>query len=75
MRIRIFMFTATYAESVISMPICAIGEPIGPMLNGITCIVRPIMQPSNMPFNFSFISTGSIQLLVGPAACFVRLQT
>ena len=30
------MFATTYGESVSSTPIFAIGEPIGPMLYGIT---------------------------------------
>jgi hypothetical protein len=49
MRVMIRMFTTTYAESVISTPICAIGEPIGPMLNGITYIVRPRMRAVEEP--------------------------
>jgi hypothetical protein len=53
---------------VISTPIFEIGEPIGPMLNGITYIVRPRMQPSNRPFSVARISAGGAQLLVGPAS-------
>src|SRR5688572_16856730 len=41
MRVMMRMLTATYAESEISTPTCAIGDPIGPMENGITYIVRP----------------------------------
>ncbi len=47
MRVMIRMLMTTYGESVIWMPMCEIGEPIGPMLNGITYSVRPFMQPSN----------------------------
>ena len=36
------------------------------MTNGITYIVRPFMQPAYSPRIRSFISSGSIQLLVGP---------
>ena len=46
MRVMIRMLTATYGESVSSTPMCAIGEPSGPMQNGMTYIVRPRMQPS-----------------------------
>src|SRR5208337_3864226 len=44
------------------------GEPIGPMLNGITYIVRPAMQPSNSPRKVARISSGGAQLFVGPAS-------
>ena len=50
------------------------GEPSGPMLNGMTYIVRPRMLPSSSGFSVAFISFGSIQLLVGPAPWRVRLQ-
>jgi hypothetical protein len=46
----------------------AIGEPSGPMLNGMTYIVRPRMQPSKSRSSLAFISRGSAQLLVGPAS-------
>ena len=49
MRVMMRMFTTTYGESVSSTPMWAMGEPSGPMLNGITYIVRPRMQPSNRP--------------------------
>ena len=39
------MLTATYGESVISTPIWASGEPIGPIEKGITYIVRPRIEP------------------------------
>ena len=57
-RVMILMFTATYAESVISTPSWAISEPSGPMLKGITYIVRPAMQPSKSPCRMPFISAG-----------------
>ena len=41
MRAMMRMFTTTYGESVSCTPICDIGEPTGPMLNGSTYIVRP----------------------------------
>ena len=65
-RAMIRMLTTTYGESVSCTPICDIGEPIGPMLNGSTYIVRPRMQPSNSPSSVLRISNGSTQLLVGP---------
>ena len=68
MRVMIFILTATYAESVISTPNCEIGEPIGPIQNGTTYIVRPVIQPSNLRLRIAFISCGAIQLLVGPAS-------
>jgi hypothetical protein len=74
MRVITCMLTATYAESVISTPICAIGEPIGPMEKGTTYMVRPRMQPSNSASSLRRISRGSTQLLVGPASSADRLQ-
>jgi hypothetical protein len=59
----------TYGESVISTPSWEMLLPIGPMLNGITYMVRPRMQPSKICANVSRISPGAIQLLVGPASC------
>jgi hypothetical protein len=52
----------------------AIGEPSGPIENGTTYIVRPAMQPSNRPFRVWRISSGAVQLLVGPA-CFLGVGT
>ena len=69
-RVMMRMFTTTYSLSLSSTPIWEIGEPIGPMLNGITYIVRPFMQPSNNGAKVRFISLGAIQLLVGPASDF-----
>jgi hypothetical protein len=79
MRVMIFMLTATYGLSDSSTPMCAIGEPSGPMLNGTTYIVRPRMQPRTaravQPVcSSSRISAGAIQLLVGPASSFFSLQ-
>ena len=78
MRVMMRMLTATYGESDSSTPMCAIGEPIGPIENGTTYIVRPRMQPLNSalsPVSSSArISLGSIQLLVGPASSSRRLQ-
>ena len=53
---------------------CAMGEPSGPMLNGTTYIVRPRMQPLKRPSSVARISTGSTQLLVGPASSCVLEQ-
>src|SRR5258706_435268 len=68
------MLATTYSESVISIPMCEISEPIGPMLNGITYMVLPFMHPSSSLLSVCFISFGSTQLLVGPASSFLRLQ-
>ena len=68
------MLTTTYGESVSWTPICAIGEPIGPMLNGSTYMVRPRILPANRPRSFLRISNGFTQLFVGPAACLEREQ-
>src|SRR6476469_8006378 len=70
MRVRIFMFTATYGLSDSSTPMWAMGEPSGPIENGTTYIVRPFMQPSNSGCSVARISSGAIQLLVGPASSF-----
>src|SRR6478735_5162543 len=70
MRVISFMFTATYGLSDSSTPMCAMGEPSGPIENGTTYIVRPFMQPSNSGCSVARISAGSIQLLVGPASSF-----
>ena len=59
------MLTTTYGESVIWTPMCAMGDPTGPMLNGITYIVRPFIEPAKRPSSFAFISSGSYQLLLG----------
>src|SRR5690606_25176626 len=73
-RVMIFIFVTTYGESVSCTPNCDIGEPIGPMQNGITYIVRPFIEPSNFGRSVAFISDGSIQLFVGPASPLAREQ-
>ena len=60
--------TTTYAESVISTPNIGFSASSGPMQNGMTYIVRPRMQPRYSSVMTDFISSGSIQLLVGPAS-------
>src|ERR1035437_4027353 len=70
----IFMLTATEGESESCTPNCDIGDPIGPIQKGTTYIVRPRIAPSNFLARRSFISDGSIQLLVGPASPFLREQ-
>ena len=53
----------------------AMGEPSGPMLKGMTYMVRPRMQPVEQAAQaFAFISLGCTQLLVGPASSLLRLQ-
>src|SRR6266536_2312732 len=68
MRVMIFMEATTYAESVISTPSIGFSADSGPMQNGITYIVRPRIEPRYSSVMVSFISAGSIQLLVGPAS-------
>ncbi len=43
------MFTTTYGESVSCTPICDMGEPTGPMLNGSTYMVRPRIAAAEQP--------------------------
>ena len=45
MRVMMSMLTTTSGLSVISTPILAMGEPMGPMEKGMTYIVRPFMHP------------------------------
>ncbi len=52
----------------------AIGEPSGPIENGTTYIVRPAIEPRKRPRSVSRISSGSRQLLVGPASASSSLQ-
>jgi len=68
-RVMIRIETTTYGESVISTPSREIAPPSGPMQNGTTYITRPAMHPSKISPNVSRISSGAIQLLVGPASC------
>ncbi len=44
------------------------------MLNGMTYIVLPFMQPWKRPASFFFISAGATQLFVGPAPSLRTLQ-
>ena len=41
---------------------------MGPMLYGITYMVRPFIAPSNSPASVRLVSAGSRQWLVGPAS-------
>ena len=68
------IFATTYGLSEISMPYWAMGEPTGPMLKGMTYIVRPRMQPSISPRSRAFIVSGASQLFVGPASFLDREQ-
>lgn len=52
-RVIIRMLTTTYAESVSWTPIFDNGDPTGPMLNGITNMVRPWHTKKNPPHNVS----------------------
>src|ERR1700758_3498982 len=62
------MDTATYSESVIWTPNLGSAASSGPMQNAITYMVRPTIAPRYSSTITVFISTGSIQLLVGPAS-------
>src|SRR3954470_8223067 len=46
----------------------AMGDPSGPIENGTTYMVRPFIDPRNSSVSVARISTGSRQLLVGPAS-------
>ena len=70
MRAMMRIFTTTYGESVSCTPICDMGDPIGPMLNASTYMVRPRMHPLNSRFSVLRISNGFTQLFVGPALSF-----
>jgi hypothetical protein len=74
MRVMMRMFTTTYGESEISTPYFAKGDPTGPIQKGTTYIVLPFMEPLNILVIFSLISSGSHQLLVGPASSFFLEQ-
>ena len=67
-RVMIRMLQTTYGESVICTPRAEMCEPSGPIENGMTYIVRPRMQPRNKSVRVVRISSGSRQLLVGPAS-------
>src|SRR5436305_11238981 len=68
-RVMIRIEVTTYGESVISTPSWEISPPSGPMQNGTTYMTRPRMQPSKISAKVLRISSGAIQLLVGPASC------
>ena len=55
-------------------PTWAIGDPSGPIENGTTYIVRPFMAPVYSLVSSVRISSGSRQLLLGPAASAVLEQ-
>src|ERR1035441_4543592 len=74
MRAMMRMLTTAYAESVSWTPICDMGEPMGPMENGITYIVLPPIEPRKSSFSFLRMTKGSSQLLVGPASSFESEQ-
>ena len=56
------------------MPTFASFEPGGPMRYGMTYIVRPFIAPLARSWSFTYISSGSHQLLVRPASSFVGVQ-
>src|SRR4051794_22579867 len=68
MRAMTRMETTTYAESVSSTPNIGLSASTGPMQNGMTYMVRPRMHPRYSSVMTDFISSGAIQLLVGPAS-------
>jgi hypothetical protein len=49
-------------------PIWLLSEPSGPIEKGITYIVRPRIELRKSSLSISRISSGSRQLLVGPAS-------
>src|SRR3954471_17134854 len=51
-----------------------IEEPSGPIENGTTYIVRPTIEPRNRSLSVARISSGSRQLLVGPASASLSEQ-
>ena len=67
-RVMVRIDTTTYSESVISTPSLGSSAPSGPMQNGTTYMVRPRIQPRYNSVMVVRISSGAIQLLVGPAS-------
>ena len=61
-RVIMRMEAATYGESVNWRPSLARGDPIGPIENGITYIVRPRMHPGKRASSWRSISSSDIQL-------------
>ena len=74
MRVMMRMLTTTYGESVICTPSRLMGEPMGPIEKGMTYMMRPRMEPRNSSVSVARISSGSAQLLVGPASMGSREQ-
>lgn len=69
--VMILMLAATYAESVSSMPILERADPTGPILNGITNIVLPFIQPGNRMLSSVSRSSGDIQFPKVPVMPFL----
>ena len=67
-RVMVRIDTTTYSESVISTPSFGSSAPRGPMQNGTTYMVRPRIHPRYNSVIVARISSGAIQLLVGPAS-------
>src|SRR5256885_7938607 len=68
MRVMMRIDTTTYGESVSSTPNIGCSAVSGPMQNGMTYMVRPLMLPRYRSVMTRFMSAGAIQLLVGPAS-------
>jgi hypothetical protein len=49
-------------------------EPAGPMMKGMTYIVRPFMAPLKRSVSLAFASAGAHQLLVGPVSSLFSWQ-
>ena len=60
-RVMTRMLTATYGESVSSIPFLDNGPPIGPILNGTKYMVRPFIHPGNLSLTASCNAFGLIQ--------------
>src|SRR5680860_1467103 len=58
----------TYAESVISTPNIGLSASMWPITKGMTYIVRPCIDPRYRSRMTTFLSSGAIQLVVGPAS-------
>mmetsp|Transcript_43756 Transcript_43756/g.107426 ORF Transcript_43756/g.107426 Transcript_43756/m.107426 type:complete len:218 (+) Transcript_43756:1357-2010(+) len=70
MRVMTRIDATTYGESVTCTPIAECSLPSGPIENGTTYMVRPFMASVNSDVIFSAMSSGSAQLLSGPASIF-----
>src|SRR5918996_3938419 len=73
-RVMIRIETTTYGESVSWTPTCDLSDPSGPMENGTTYIVRPLIDPPKSSAIVSRISAGAPPLLFGPASSCVSPQ-